>query len=157
MAEHIAKIYWLRKNEEKFLDVRYSRAHKWAFDGGAEVPASSSPHVVPLPMSEASAVDPEEAFVASIASCHMLWFLSIAARRGFIIDEYLDNACGVMGKNAAGKMAITRVILSPQVRFGGERHPSPDELDALHHAAHESCYIASSVMSEILCHPAYLE
>jgi len=120
MAEHTATIHWSRENEANFVDNRYSRAHLWTFDGGAEIHASSSPHVVPVPMSEPSAVDPEEVFIASLSSCHMLWFLSIAAKRGFIVNEYLDKACGIMGKNSEGRVAITNVTLSPQVSFHGD-------------------------------------
>lgn len=152
MAEHAATIEW-RRNGADFLDNRYSRAHTWLFDGGSEVPASSSPHVIPAPMSEPSAVDPEEAFVASLSSCHMLWFLSVAAKRGFVVENYIDFALGLMSKNAEGKMAITSVTLSPVTKFSGERQPNMTELEAMHHAAHASCYIANSVSSEIHCIP----
>ena len=104
-------------------------------------------------MSDASAVDPEEAFVASLASCHMLWFLAIAAKRGFIVDHYADAAVGVMARNAAGRMAMTRVTLRPHVAFSGERRPTAEELDALHHKAHEECYIANSVTSDVRVEP----
>jgi len=117
------------------------------------VPASSSPSVVPLPMSDAAAVDPEEAFVASLSSCHMLWFLDIASRRGFCIDAYRDEAIGTMAKNAEGKLAMTLVILRPKVDFSPQRVASEAELQALHHAAHESCFIASSVRTEVRCEP----
>jgi organic hydroperoxide reductase OsmC/OhrA len=136
-----------------FTDKRYSRAHEWRFDGGAMVPASSSPHVVPLPHSDPAAVDPEEAFVASLSSCHMLWFLSHAAKDGWVVDEYADEAAGVMSRNADGRMAMTRVTLRPVVTFGGGRAPTPTEHDALHHRAHEDCFIASSVRTEIECLP----
>ena len=153
MAEHTATIYWFRENEANFLDNRYSRAHLWKFDGGAEIHASSSPHVVPVPMSEPSAVDPEEAFIASLSSCHMLWFLSIAAKRGFFVNEYVDKARGIMGKNSEGRVAITNVTLSPQVTFQGDNQPSHADIESMHHAAHDSCYIANSVKSEIRCNP----
>src|SRR6185295_2701717 len=123
------------------------------FDGGIELPGSSSPHVVPLPMSDAAAVDPEEAFVASIASCHMLWFLSLAAAKRFRVDRYDDEASGVMEKNAEGRLAITRVTLRPAVAFSGERVPSAEEIGKLHHRAHEQCFIANSVRTEILVEP----
>jgi len=152
MATHTVNIAWSR-GDAPFVDNRYSRAHRWRFDGGAEVAGSSSPHVVPVPMSDASAVDPEEAFVASIASCHMLWFLSLAAAGQWRVDRYEDDAEGVMEKNAEGRMAITRVTLRPAVAFGGERVPDPAELDRLHHQAHERCFIASSVRTEIRCEP----
>ena len=154
MAIYTAVVSWER-GEQDFLDNRYSRAHLWRFDGGIEVPASASPHVVPLPLSNAAAVDPEEAFVASLSSCHMLWFLSIAAKRQFRVDRYLDNAQGVMAKNADGKLAMTRVTLRPEVSFSGERRPSREELERMHHQAHEECFIASSVKSELRCEPVY--
>ena len=149
MSTHTVAISW-RRNGAVFTDNKYSRAHRWTFDGGAVVPGSSSPHVVRIPMSDASAVDPEEAFVASLSSCHMLWFLSLAAARGFVVDEYEDNATGVMGKNDAGKLAMTVVTLHPRVLFTG-REPSRAELESLHHAAHDQCFIASSVKTEVRC------
>ena len=152
MAQHSAEILWQR-GEQSFLDNRYSRAHLWRFDGGLEVPASSSPQVVPLPWSDASAVDPEEAFVASLSSCHMLWFLSLAAQQGFQVDRYQDQALGVMAKNAEGRLAMTEVLLRPRVCFGGERQPDAEQLHALHHRAHEACFIANSVKTEVRCEP----
>jgi organic hydroperoxide reductase OsmC/OhrA len=146
------RIRWSR-GDEPFTDNRYSRGHSWLFDGGIEVPASSSPHVVRVPMSVEAAVDPEEAFIASISSCHMLWFLSIAAGKGFRVDEYLDDAVGLMGKNAAGKTAVIRVTLRPRVSFSGDELPSRAQLDELHHKAHEECFIANSVTTEIRCEP----
>ena len=154
MATYTAEISW-QCNGEDFLGNRYSRRHVMRFDGGAEVAGSSSPHVVPLPMSDASAVDPEEAFVASLSSCHMLWFLSIAARHQFCVDRYVDAASGVMAKNADGKMAMTVVTLLPDVTFSGKKLPTRIEIDALHHEAHEACYIASSVKTEVRCEPVY--
>lgn len=152
MSKYQATIQWERASAV-FTDNRYSRGHLWRFDGGIEVPASSSPQVVPVPMSIAAAVDPEEAFVASLSSCHMLWFLSIAARRGFVVDHYVDNPVGVMAKNADGKQAMTTVTLRPAARFVGERVPSPDEISAMHHEAHNQCFIARSVNSEVRCEP----
>jgi organic hydroperoxide reductase OsmC/OhrA len=152
MASHTAEIAWVRGDQD-FLSGRYSRRHLLRFDGGAEVPGSSSPHVVPLPYSDPAAVDPEEAFVASIASCHMLWFLSLAARSKFCVERYADCAVGVMGKNSAGKDCIARVTLRPRVEFSGERRPGAEELAALHHRAHEECFIANSVKTEIRCEP----
>ena len=154
MATYTAEISWQR-NGEDFLGNRYSRRHEMRFDGGAVVAGSSSPHVVPLPMSDASAVDPEEAFVASLSSCHMLWFLSIAAKHKFCVDSYDDAASGVMAKNAEGKMAMTLVTLRPDVTFSGDKLPTRADIDALHHAAHEACYIASSVKTEVRCEPEY--
>jgi organic hydroperoxide reductase OsmC/OhrA len=152
MAEYSAVIEWNRDGAP-FTDNRYSRGHRWLFDGGIEVPASSSPHVVPVPMSVTAAIDPEEAFVASLSSCHMLWFLFLAAKRGFVVDSYKDNAVGVMGKDASGKLAMTRVTLRPEVRFVGQAHPKADEAIALHHAAHEECFIARSVKTDVRCEP----
>lgn len=154
MAQHTAEILWLR-NEQDFLNNRYSRKHLLRFDGGIEVAGSSSPHVVPLPMSDAAAVDPEEAFVASLSSCHMLWFLSIAAKHKFCVDSYADAAVGVMGKNAEGKMAMLTVTLKPEIQFSGERVPTFDQIKQMHHDAHEECFIANSVKTEVLCEPVY--
>jgi organic hydroperoxide reductase OsmC/OhrA len=152
MTDYHASVTWQR-GTAAFTDNRYSRAHHWRFDEGLEVPASSSPHAVPLPLSEARAVDPEEALVASLASCHMLWFLSIAAKRGFVVDRYTDDPVGELGKNALGKPAITVVTLRPDVAFSGAVLPSREELVAMHHAAHEQCYIANSVTAEVRCEP----
>ncbi|MBB4192582.1 organic hydroperoxide reductase OsmC/OhrA [Rhizobium aethiopicum] len=152
MATHGARIAWQR-NDEIFTDNRYSRVHRWTFDGGIEVRASSSSHVVPLPYSAEDAVDPEEAFVASLSSCHMLWFLSIAAKQGFCVDSYTDVAEGVMEKNSEGRLAMTVVTLKPHVVFSGEKQPSLGELDALHHRAHHECFIANSVKTEVRCVP----
>lgn len=153
MATYSADILWQR-GEQDFASGRYSRRHLLRFDGGTEVPGSSSPHVVPLPWSDPAAVDPEEAFVASLSSCHMLWFLSIAARHGFCVDSYSDHATGEMRRNAGGKIAMTRVTLHPAVVFSGSRQPDRPALDALHHEAHEECFIANSVLTEVLCEPA---
>jgi len=152
MNEYSAQLLWLRR-EQSFLDQRYSRRHVLRFDGGVEVAASSSPHVVPLPMSDPAAIDPEEAFVASLASCHLLWFLSIAAGRGYCVDSYADHPVGVMARNAEGKLAMTVVTLRPQVAFSGDRQPTPEDVLAMHHAAHEACFIANSVRSEVRCEP----
>ena len=152
--QYTSKILWER-NDAVFSDNRYSRKHVWQFDGGVEVPASSSPQVVRLPMSEAAAVDPEEAFVASLSSCHMLWFLDIAARAGFIIDLYVDNAMGTLAKNIDGKFAMTVVTLKPHVIFSGEKRPSHDDIQRMHHKAHEECFIATSVKSEVRCEPKF--
>jgi organic hydroperoxide reductase OsmC/OhrA len=151
MSEHQAQVAWQRGERESFTDGRYSRRHVLHFDGGAEVAASASPSVVPLPLSDAGAVDPEEMFIASLASCHMLWFLSIAAKHGFRVDRYTDNASGTLGPTATGRMAITRVMLRPQCAFSGERMPTQAELDELHESAHRSCFIANSVNCELSC------
>jgi organic hydroperoxide reductase OsmC/OhrA len=154
MSEYSAKISWLR-GDASFIDNHYSRAHSWRFDGGVEVPASSSPHVVPVPMSVEAAVDPEEAFIASLASCHMLWFLSLAAAQRFCVDSYEDAAVGVLGKNTAGKIAMTTVTLKPRVEFSGEHRPTAIAFEALHHKAHEKCFIANSVTTEVRCEPSF--
>lgn len=151
MDQHTSTVIWQR-NDQAFADHRYSRRHAWHFDGGALVPASSSPHVVPLPLSDPAAVDPEEAFVASLSSCHMLWFLDVAARAGWVVDSYRDEAVGVMGRNAEGRVAMTRVTLRPEVVFAGES-PTLQALLALHHRAHDSCFIANSVKTPVLCEP----
>ena len=156
MAQYIAEISWNRDGQD-FLSNRYSRRHLLRFDGGIEVVGSSSPHVVPLPYSDASAVDPEEAFVASLSSCHMLWFLSIAAKRKFCVDAYTDNAKGVMDKNADGKMAMTIVTLRPKVTFSGEKLPTQAQVEELHHQAHDECFIANSVKTEVRCEPVFGE
>jgi organic hydroperoxide reductase OsmC/OhrA len=153
MSEYKAQLAWRRDPLEVFTDNRYSRRHELHFDGGAVVPASSSPAVVPLPMSDAGAVDPEEMFVASLASCHMLWFLSLAARQGFRVDSYDDDATGVLARDAEGRLAMTRVTLRPRVQCSGERQPTPVELRALHHEAHEACFIANSVRTVVACEP----
>ena len=152
MSEYRAVVEWSRDGA-RFTDNRYSRAHRWHFDGGVEVPASASPHVVPLPLSVAAAVDPEEAFIAALSSCHMLFFLSFAARDGFVVEDYRDEAVGIMARNERGKLAMTRVTLRPRVRYGNGKHPTRDEEDALHHASHEECFIASSVRTAVACEP----
>jgi organic hydroperoxide reductase OsmC/OhrA len=144
-----ALVEWSR-NGQDFLGQRYSRAHAWSFDGGAVVPASSSPQSVPLPMSDAAAVDPEEALVAAASSCHMLFFLSIAAKRGHTIDSYSDKAIGLLDKNAQGKLAMTRITLRPRIVFAGTAPPGAEELAAIHHEAHEKCYIANSLNAEVV-------
>lgn len=156
MAEYRMAVEWSR-NGAVFTDNRYSRGHRWLFDGGVEVPASSSPHVVPVPLSVAAAVDPEEAFVASLSSCHMLWFLSLAAKQGFVVESYRDDAVGEIGKDASGKLAMTRVTLSPAITFGGETLPAKDQVVALHDGAHERCFIANSVTTDVRCEPVWPE
>ena len=153
MSEYTAEVVWERDPAQDFLGNRYSRRHLLRFDGGTEVPGSSAPSSVPLPMSDAAAVDPEEAFVSALSSCHLLWFLDIAARAGWCVDRYADAATGVMRKNEAGKLAMTMVILHPSVEFSGERLPDRAEIERLHHEAHESCFIANSVKTEVRCEP----
>jgi organic hydroperoxide reductase OsmC/OhrA len=148
--EYRATVKWQRAADAKFTDQRYSRGHSWSFDGGVTVPGSSSPLSVRLPYSLAEAVDPEEALVAALSSCHMLTFLYEAAKQGYVIDAYADDAVGVMTKNEHGKSWISKVTLHPAITFSGGKRPTDDELDALHHRAHEECYIANSVKSEVV-------
>lgn len=148
MHQFFATVAWQRDGQD-FAGQRYSRGHEWQFDGGLTVAASSSPLSVPLPMSVAANVDPEEALVAATSSCHMLFFLSLAAQRGFVIDDYRDEAVGELGKNSAGKLAMTRIVLHPRVAFAGTA-PSPEALAALHHDAHERCYIANSLTADVV-------
>lgn len=150
MSNYTAKVSWRRKAGEPFTDRRYSRAHQWAFDGGAVVPASSSPQVVRIPLSDPAGVDPEEALVASLSSCHMLFFLDFASQRGFLVEVYFDEAVGVVGKGADGRIQMTKVTLKPHVVFGGDKRPSEADVETLHHKAHDACYIANSVKTEIL-------
>ena len=151
MGKHTAELHWERAGAV-FSDQRYSRAHTWRFDGGTVVPASSSPAVVPLPLSVEAAVDPEEAFVASLTSCHLLWFLSLAAKAGLMVDAYRDQAEGHLGLDREGRKAITKVVLRPEATFSGAK-PSREALAELHHRAHEACFIANSVKSEISVEP----
>lgn len=147
MSEHKAIIRW-QCDTPDFLRGRYSRAHTWTFDGGVTVPASSAPSAVPVPMSNPDNVDPEEAFVASLSSCHMLTFLYFAMRGGFQVDAYEDGAVGVMSKNDKGKMWVSRVTLNPKITWGGDREPTPEQVAHLHHQAHADCFIANSVKTE---------
>jgi organic hydroperoxide reductase OsmC/OhrA len=149
--EYRATVKWMRDGAT-FTDQRYSRGHTWSFDGGITVPASSSPLSVRLPYSVAEAVDPEEAFVAAVSSCHLLTFLYVAAKQGFVVDSYDDNALGEMTKNERGKLWVSKVTLSPTITFTGEKLPTPDQLHELHHLAHEECFIANSVKSEVIVH-----
>ncbi|MCG8432672.1 MAG: OsmC family protein [Gammaproteobacteria bacterium] len=149
MSEYTATVSWQRNKDENFTDLKFSRGHEWSFDGGATVPASSSPHVVPPPYSVAANVDPEEAFIASLSSCHMLFFLYIAAKGKFIIDEYIDEAVGVMEKDADGKIAVTKVTLRPRVTFSGDNTPTMQQLEDMHHQSHEQCFIANSVKTVV--------
>ena len=149
MSRHVATIRWSRKPEEPFLDGRYSRAHRWRFDGGAEVAASSSPSVVRVPFSDPAGVDPEEALVAALSSCHMLFFLDFAKQAKFVVDSYEDEAEGLMEKGADGRVRMTKATLRPLIRFAEGRAPSAAELAAIHHKAHDACYIANSVTTEV--------
>jgi len=148
MSHYQATVLWQRPPDIAFTDGRYSRVHLWRFDGGVEVPASASPHIVPLPFSASEPVDPEEAYIAALASCHMLTFLSIAAKRRFVVDSYSDTAEGVMENNGDGRLAVTRAVLNPRVTYAGT---APDRAaeEAMHHAAHDQCFLANSVRTTI--------
>lgn len=150
MPEYFANVNWARARTESFVDNKYSRGHEWNFDGGSTVQASSSPHIVPLPYSVEENVDPEEAFIASLSSCHMLFFLSIAAKRKYTIDSYEDNSIGVMEKSSDGKISMTKVTLRPHVQFSGEKRPTIEQLEKMHHQAHEECFIANSVKTKVV-------
>ena len=154
MGKHTAELTWIRE-DQPFLDNRYSRRHMVHFDGGERVPMSSSPDVVPVPMSDPTAVDPEEAFVASLASCHMLWFLGLAARQGFRVDSYRDAAVGTMGRDERSRIVMREVLLRPRVDFSGETLPSREQIERLHHDAHEACFLANSVRCEVRCEPVF--
>jgi organic hydroperoxide reductase OsmC/OhrA len=148
LSTYTATIRWIRDPSTDFAKGQYSRAHEWAFDGGAVVPASSNPHTVPLPWSDEHGVDPEEAFIASLSSCHMLFFVDFARRGGWVVDSYIDEAEGVLEKGADGKMAMTRVTLRPRITWGGNA-PEEAAIADLHHRAHEACFIANSVTTEV--------
>jgi len=148
MHEYTAQVRWTRR-DAVFTDRRYSRAHVWRFDGGAEVPASSSPLVVREPLSDPKGVDPEEAFIASLSSCHMLFFLDFASRAGFTVDSYVDDAVGVMGKDEEGYDYVEAVELRPVIAFSGDKRPSAEELADLHHRSHDVCFIARSVKTKV--------
>jgi organic hydroperoxide reductase OsmC/OhrA len=151
--EYKATVLW-RRGDAKFTDNRYSRGHVWKFDG-IEIPGSSAPSSVRLPYSVAEAVDPEEALVAAVSSCHMLFFLAFAAQGGFTVDRYEDAAVGVMTENERGKLFVSRVTLRPAVTFTGDRRPGEDDVAALHHRSHEECFIANSVKSEVVVEPTF--
>ena len=148
MSQYSAEVIWDR-GQAPFVDKRYSRAHLWKFDGGAVIRGSSSPTSVPVPYSDPTGVDPEEAFIAALASCHMLWFLSIAARKGFCVQSYKDEAVGTLARGAGGKLCMTEVNLRPHVIFIGEPVPTAEEVRKLHDGAHEECFIANSVTTRL--------
>ncbi len=150
MSEHRAMIEWTGDAQPaEFVKLRYTREHRWSFDGGVSIAASASPSVVPASWTNPSGVDPEEAFVAAVASCHMLTFLYVAAKAGFAVASYRDDAVGVMTKTPAGVAWVSRVTLRPVIVYAGERQPSAADVAQLHHAAHEQCFIANSVKTEI--------
>ncbi len=148
MSEHKATVEW-RKPSPDFLKGRYSREHTWTFDGGERVLASASPSVVPVPMSNPAGVDPEEAFVAALSSCHMLTFLDLARRKGFTIEHYVDEAVGHLAKNAEGALWISDVTLNPKITYTGDKRPTAAEEEDLHHAAHKMCFISNSVKTDV--------
>ena len=148
--EYKAMVSWKRPEGEAFTDLKFSRGHEWSFDGGITVPGSSSPLSVKVPYSRADAVDPEEALVAALSSCHMLTFLYLAAKGGYVVDSYVDDAVGVMTKNERGKLFVSKTTLRPRIVFSGAKQPGAAELDQLHHHAHEECYIANSVLTEVV-------
>jgi organic hydroperoxide reductase OsmC/OhrA len=152
MSEHLATIRWQRGDAD-FLSGKFTRHHTWTFDGGAVVPASSAPSVAPPPLSDPAAVDPEEALVAAASSCHMLTYLYFASKQGFQIDEYEDRAVGTMTKNENRVPWVSTITLHPKITYGGERMPTAEEERQLHHDAHEKCFIANSVKSEIKVEP----
>ncbi len=156
MSKHTASVTWVRDGQP-FTDNRYKRTHLWKFDGGETIRASSSPQVIPAPLSDPAAVDPEEAFVASISSCHMLWFLSIAAREGFTVDTYEDKAEGLMSKNGDGNLAFTVVALRPHVTYKNGSAPTEKTDAEMHHKAHRECFIANSVKAKIRVESSFSE
>jgi organic hydroperoxide reductase OsmC/OhrA len=149
VAEYTAAISWER-GDSIFVDNRYSRAHTWKFDGGLTVNASASPRIVPLPFSIAENVDPEEAFIASLSSCHMLFFLSIAADKGIVVDSYQDSAVGYLERGTDGGLAMTRVVLRPKAIYAVDTMPTALQIEAIHHEAHERCFIANSVRTDVM-------
>mgnify|MGYP000872236272 CR=1 FL=1 len=149
MSEHKAIIRWQCTSTE-FPKGRYSREHTWTFDGGSTVPASPSPAVVPAPWANPAHVDPEEAFVAAVSSCHMLTFLYLASKAGFQVDAYEDESTGVMAKNEKGVPWVSIVTLQPRIAFRGAKLPTPEEEARLHHLAHEQCFIANSIKTEVV-------
>jgi organic hydroperoxide reductase OsmC/OhrA len=149
MSSHTCTVHWQRAPEADFAGGRYSRGHEWRFDGGAVVRGSSSPLNVPLPWSDPAGVDPEEALVAAVSSCHMLWFLWFAAKEGYVVDRYEDAAEGRMGSIGGGRQAFTEIVLRPRLGFSGDRVPTGEALQSLHHAAHEACFIANSIRAEV--------
>lgn len=148
MSAHSATVHWER-GADAFIDRKYSRAHEWRFDGGCVVAASSSPAAVRIPLSKPENVDPEEAFVAALASCHMLWFLDCAARAGYVVERYTDQALGHLAARPDGKQWVATVELLPAVTFGGSKRPEEASVRRLHGEAHANCFIANSVKTEV--------
>ncbi|TMP37283.1 OsmC family protein [Pseudoalteromonas rubra] len=153
MSQYHATIRWQLNHNERFTEQQYSRAHHWQLGGGAKLAASASPHIVPQPYSVPEYADPEEAFVASLSSCHMLFFLHLAAKSGFVVESYEDRAVGTLSEDSTGKMAMTQVILRPEVTLATHNTQDQASLNTLHHQAHELCFIANSVKTEVLVQP----
>ncbi len=152
MAGYRATVEWKRLGA-KFIDQKYQRVHTWTFENGLTMKAAASHHIVPESYTDLSVIDPEEAFTASVASCHMLWFLSLAAGKGFLVNEYLDHSEGILEKNSEGNLAMTRIIIRPVVIFDADRAPNETDFIELHEKAHKKCFIANSIKSEILIKP----
>lgn len=150
MSRHEATVRWERQDGEVFTDDKYSRSHTWEFDGGTIVPASSAPSVVPLPYSVETNVDPEEALIASVSSCHMLFFLAFAAKQRFVVDQYRDNAFGLMEKNERGRYAFSKVTLRPEITFSSDKQPTQDQMKKLHALSHDHCFIANSLNFDVV-------
>ncbi|EPJ48826.1 MAG: hypothetical protein OFPI_27590 [Osedax symbiont Rs2] len=150
MSEYNVQVVWNKGADEQYSDGKYSRGHQWRFDGGTTVAASSSPQVVPLPYSVEANVDPEEAFVASLSSCHMLFFLQLAAKQRYIIESYVDDAVGLMEEDNSGNISMTKVTLKVAVTFSGARKPNLSQLEKMHHLSHQQCFIANSVKTTVV-------
>ncbi|BCL69259.1 peroxiredoxin [Vibrio nigripulchritudo] len=149
MTTHRATVHWQKLPEQPFTDSQFSRVHTWEFDGGVCIPASPSPEILPPPLSDESAVDPEEAYIATLSSCHMMAFLAIAAKRKYVVEQYRDTAQGVLSENENGKLWVSKVCLCPDVQFSGDKIPSPEQVQKLHKLAHKNCFIANSVKTAI--------
>lgn len=144
MSQHLAKISWKRQTKDFAYDT-YNRTHTWAFDDGTSLTASAAPEF----NGGSIGVDPEEALVSATASCHMLTFLAIASKKGYVVDTYSDQAIGSLEKIGSGQLAVTKILLSPKVTFSGEKIPSDDQLASLHESAHRNCFIANSIKAEV--------
>jgi organic hydroperoxide reductase OsmC/OhrA len=153
MSEHRVTVSWQLRSGDDFLRGKYSREHTWVFDGGVRVPASPSPLVVPAPFSNASHVDPEEAFVASVSSCHMLTFLYLAAQRGFAVERYEDDAIGTMTRNEKRVPWISSIVLHPRITYAGDKTPGSADEQRLHHDSHDQCFIANSIKTDVTVQP----
>jgi len=154
VSDHRARVVWrLAEDAKAFVAGRYSRAHTLGFEDGLEVPGTPSPLIVPAPWSRTAAVDPEAAFTAALSACHMLWFLDLAKQAGFAVASYEDDAVGTLARVGRGRLAMTRVVLGPRIVFAGDKTPTAEELANLHHRAHELCFIANSVTTEVMVEP----